>query len=250
MPSDPSDMSGAEEVLEAKPSALFVSDLHVPLHDPAMIARALHILRTQHPSVDRIVIGGDLFNFSSLSKHPQTSPDEDLDRTLEIAGNVICVMADSAKHIDIVMGNHDEWFMKRLNKKFNLKHLISAALGDHWPTTCKIRVSNYDYMRLGNWLVGHPSSYSKLGGRKPAETAQARNANIITGHNHLVGMQQSVDGRHIGIDAGMMTIEDKHYYAKRRLGTSPTWVAGFVVLEDGYPYIYNDLVTDWRGYGC
>lgn len=243
--------SRLEPVVEvAETSALVLGDLHCPYHNAVMLRRAIQICTEFFPLVKAIIFGGDTFDFPSISAHPQTGEAADPDAVIDTAGAVLRAMLAHFDFAYFVNGNHDERVAKKLNRPLHLRHLISAALGSQRPP-CEVVISNLDYLHLGEkWLIGHPSQYRAQGGRTPAELADKYGRNVITFHNHQIGLTQSKSGKWIAIDAGHMTDPNRHSYVARRLTTFPAWAAGFVIIDRGYPYVFPEISTDWAAWGC
>lgn len=231
-------------------NCLLIGDLHCPYHHKLMLRRAIFVVRTYFPAVRTCIIGGDTFDFSSLSSHPHNSKEADLDETLERAADTLRFIGSYFKHLYILNGNHDERFSKKLDKSFTLKHLFSAAFGQHWPTS-ETMITNYDYVRVKDtWIVGHPSNYSGQGGKTPADYADIYRLNVACFHNHLIGESQSKSGLNVGIDVGHMTDPEQHYYRERRMSKYTRWNSGFVVLSNGYATRFTETFTDWTKWGC
>lgn len=230
-------------------NCLVIGDLHVPHHNPEMLMRAIYVTRRFHPQVRGVVIGGDLFDFAELSQHPHDQPEAGTAATLRLGGEVMKALFQHFDWAVIVPGNHDQRLAKKLDKQLDLQLLVNAAMGRDWPR-CKVQVTNLDYCYVqDDWLVGHPSHYSGLGGKTPSELADVWGRNVISFHNHVVGMSQSKTGQYLGIDAGHMTDPAQHYYQFRRMTKFARWTAGFVVLSNGFPCVYTERWTDWKSLG-
>lgn len=228
---------------------LWISDLHCPYHSKIMLDRALTILRTYFPHIGTIIFGGDLFDNAAVSDHPHTGLTANMNQVIDIGGDVLRAIMDSCTRLVILSGNHDQWVERKLDAPFDLRHLINAALKNDRPD-CEMIITNLDYVYVNDdYIVGHPSDYSAKGGQTPAFIADAYHKHVITGHNHVAGYQMSVSGLHWGIDSGSMTNPDDHYYVRRRLSKRAKWTMGFVVVDHGYPYLFNDKMTDWKSLG-
>jgi hypothetical protein len=236
---------------------LVMGDLHVPQHNKQMLKRAIYVTRRYFPNVSRLCLIGDTWDWTSLSKHPKDQPSEDLDESLELGGEMIRHIADYFDSVWMTNGNHDARLGLKLDAPFTLKRVVAAALAENWPKA-KLHVSNLDYVYADNedkdpsrnWILGHPSHYSGMGGKTPSEIADTECRNVATGHNHRVGLQPSKSGKFVGVDCGHMTDPDLHYYVLRRLTKFARWTGGFLVLSQGYPHLYTEQWTDWAALGC
>lgn len=229
--------------------AVVMGDLHIPHHSQVMLKRMIELRNIRFPGVRRLIFGGDLFDFASLSSHQHNQPEASFDATIQLAGEVLYAILEHFDEAIFMSGNHDERLGKRLDQPLNLDLLINMVFGKKWPKA-NIRVTNLDYIYFGkDWLIGHPSNYSGFGGKTPAELADIHQKNVITFHNHCFGKMASKSGDFVGIDAGCMTNADEHYYRHRRLAKFTQWQRGFVVLRDGYPFDFPEKWTNWRSLG-
>lgn len=230
-------------------NALVIGDLHIPHQNTTMLVRALKVVKKYHPSVRRFIIGGDLFDFDSLSRHSHDQKETDPNDAIRLGGHVLRALGAELDEGIIIPGNHDRRFAKRLDQDFDMELLVNAALGQKWPRA-RLKITNLDYIYLGaTWVVGHPSHYSGLGGKTPSDIADVWQKNIVTLHNHIVGQSQSRSGRYIGVDCGHMTVPDLHTYLHRGLTKFAKWNSGFCVIENGFPYVYTEQFTDWAKLG-
>ncbi len=231
-------------------NALVIGDLHIPYHNRLMLKRAIYITRTYYPHVTDVIIGGDLYDFASLSHYSHNQKDATANDTVLLAGDVLRALLRYFKRCFICNGNHDERFAKKLDSQWDLELLINASMGRDWPD-CDIQVTNLDYLYLGdNWIIGHPSNYSGQGGKTPSDYADLYQKNVATLHNHVIGMSQSKSGKYIGVDVGHMTQAGMHYYQKRRMTKFTRWNSGFLIVSDDFPYQYTEHWTDWDKFHC
>lgn len=236
-------------------NALVFSDTHVPHHNKLMLRRAIYIARRYFPHIEDFAVVGDSWDFNSLSRHPKDAPQENLDEVLELGADMYRMVGDYFNRAHVCNGNHDARIGLKLDAPFTLKRVFNSAFGEGWPT-CAMNISNLDYLLLDHddptrrWMLGHPSHYNGAGGTTAAAIADLEGMNVATAHSHVVGMQQSKSGRHIGIDLGHMTEPNRHYYLKRRMTKYAKWTAGFLIISNGMPYQYTERWTDWQALGC
>lgn len=229
-------------------SFFFFSDFHAPHHNQDMLQRALMLKRIRYPHIALCIVGGDLFNFESISAHGNDQPSIDLEEEQDAVRGILEVIGAHFKTCYLLLGNHDRRFARRLNARVKFQYLINGVLGSY-QGPCTFIAVDHDYMYVDHperpWIVGHPSRYSRIGGSTPVRIAEIHRRNVICGHNHIVGVQRSACGYYVGIDAGHMTDETRHHYAVTHLTTHPRWQSGFVVVDNGYPFVYDDRFTDW-----
>lgn len=236
--------------------ALVLCDLHVPYHNILMLDRACTIVQKHFAHIEDIIIAGDYWDFGMISRFPKDEQHAWLDEEIEIAGHIGRILFALFKRCYILKGNHDARLAKRLNTPLHMRHLFSMAFGRTWPSSEFIfSESSYAYLDNNdgdpyrNWIIGHPASYHQRGGQTPADIADIEHRNVATGHNHIIGMQQSKSGRYIGIDIGHCTEPRKHAYAHHALTKFTRWNAGFLIIEAGYPYHFTERTTNWRYWG-
>lgn len=238
------------EVRLADTSALVIADMHVPYHNADLLNRALDLVTRRHPQVKQVVIAGDLFDFAGISRHPHDQREAAISEELATAGKVLRALLAPFERAYILPGNHDERLAKKLEAHVPMRFLIDGCLGTQRPA-CEIVTTEYDYVYLDHsdparqWVIGHPSHYSGQGGRTPASIADLEGRNVMTGHNHVIGLQQSPSGKWLGVDIGHMTDPRQHLYVRRRLTKFARWSAGFAVILDGYAHPYYERFTNW-----
>jgi hypothetical protein len=238
------------------PSASFLvlADIHAPYHNKRMIERALKICKLHFSNVRDAVFAGDLYNFEAISSHPIDGPSTGTNTDMHTAGAILRrVMADFDA-VTVIPGNHCRRIMKAMKSEYDFAFVVNGSLGSERPHNCELRTSNLSYCYAGkngnrDWLIYHPTSYSGFGGKTPAEQAQLDQINVVGSHNHVMGMMQSKDGKYIGVDPGHLSDESYHWYHAKDRNKFAAWTAGFCIVSNGRPYLFNDLITDWQALG-
>ncbi len=231
---------------------LVFGDMHIPLHNELMLRRALYVCRRFYPHIRNLAIGGDSLNLDFISAHlkngPTLSTEAELDTSFKVWHDIDRL--DVFDHVYEIPGNHTERVSKSVNDHLQLKRIYGMIFGNQWPKM-QFHFTDLDYAYLGDkWMIGHPERYNGSGGKLPSEMADYHQRNVISFHNHIIGESQNKNGKFIGIDCGHMTDPDKHWYTKRRFHKYTRWIAGFVVISNGYHYTYKDGFTDWKALGC
>lgn len=227
-------------------SVTVIADLHAPYHNQAMLERVVDA-SVRHGS-DTLVIAGDLFNFDSVTAWPVTNERESLQDELQVAGSVLVDLSQHFTRIVIVNGNHDERLSRRLDAHVRLEDLVNMALARR-QTNCEIFVTDYDYVRASvagqPWLFGHLSGYSKRPGELAKRIAERHLCNVAVGHDHLQGFTSTSDGEYLCISTGAMVATDERgkspfWYKERRLNDYSDVKNGFLIVETGIPWLYNE----------
>lgn len=243
------------QLLEKQPLTLeldtfgYCCDLHAPLHNRLMLDRLVAVLLQR--GIGHLIIGGDLFDFDSTSRFSKSSAQAGLNRTLNIGGDILYALASLFK-LYVLPGNHCRRVAAKLDEPLEFESLIYAALRGR-QTKYPIVVTDYDYIYVNTqWVVGHPRFYSRTPAKGLADVAMIQQRNVIGSHNHLVGISQSADGRWLAVDPGHMSEETLTPYHMQSFGMSrfPNWTAGFCVVEENIPCLYNDKMTRWKDYGA
>lgn len=226
-------------------SALILGDLHCPHHHALMLQRAIWTCKAHHPAVDTAVIIGDFYDFASLSRFPKTERHETAEGTVtNYARPVLRAIASHFKRLVLLPGNHCWRFAKALGEPFSFKSLVEWTIGRE-PLDCEIVTTELDYVYIGReWMAGHPRTFSGQGGKTPSDLADKYRCNMITGHNHAIGMATSKSG-YLGIDCGHLTKPRLHGYYNSSLTKYPRWQSGYVILDNGKPHIFTEQWTDW-----
>lgn len=63
-------------------------------------------------------------------------------------------------------------------------------------------------------------------------------------HHHAIGLSRWK--QHIIIDGGGLFDSDSMAYTKIEDNKKPNMANGFVMLKNGYPYLFNNHWTDWN----
>jgi hypothetical protein len=96
------------KTLKTKPrTAAFISDQHAPFHDERLHDLTLEWLRLHKPS--QVVLGGDLVEFDTISRHRKTPQDAAVQRGLNVAYGLLLdyVQAVPTASFSLLPGNHD-----------------------------------------------------------------------------------------------------------------------------------------------
>jgi hypothetical protein len=222
-------------VIEEEP-VLITADWHIPLFDIDYVNTML--LDAEGRGVTKLVIGGDFFNFDSLSQYDPKQTEAGLEYELETAQNVMRILGHNFDKIYYLWGNHDARLHKALGFKLQFQtamRTVFDAVGD--TVLDKIEFSNLDHMHVVSggqeWYVCHPMNYTRV----PLSTARAIaakvGANVIVAHSHHSAVGYATDGVTVVAEAGGLFDVSKTRYLQRTT-TFPTWTQGYAFLEEGH----------------
>jgi len=221
--------------IEVKGDAMVVADFHIPLYDPVWTNRMIATAREK--GLTTLVIGGDFFNFDSLSQYDPKQTDAGLEREWYEGLAVMRVLLESFERIVYVWGNHDARMHKSLGYRMRFATAMQMVFGKLGVEALeKIQFTNLDHCIIWSgeekWLVCHPASYSRV----PLNTARAiaakEGCNVITAHSHHCAVGYAPNGIHVVAEAGGLFDRDKTKYLQRST-TFPTWQRGYGYLIDG-----------------
>ena len=169
-------------------SVVFLSDLHIPFHDPEAVASSLRLIKKLRP--DRVVINGDVADFFQLSRfntaHQRLdSLQEEIDEANAFRVNVRKSAPNAT--IDETEGNHDSRIKSYVAA--NARALASLAVLE--PSSL-FRYTDLDFkahpgagFRLRrNFLVKHGTLIRQDAGASAKAEFNQAGISGISGHTH------------------------------------------------------------------
>lgn len=237
---------------------VYAADIHAPLHNRAMLRRMVTV--AEYLKLDTLVIGGDLFDLDSVSRHGRAEMQAGLNATLRTAGAILDTFLDYFERIYILPGNHCQRVAKKLNEPLSFELLVRSGVkrgqvslnpDDNAP----IIVTENEYIRIGEpetgWIAGHPMRYS----RTPVSLSKAamrERRGVLSSHTHLQSFMWSDDGKYPIIEPGHLTEPSMTPYVMKSKGLSTFAESkpGFVTVIDNRPTLYGDRITRWEDYGA
>lgn len=236
---------------------VYCADLHCPSYSKQTLRRMVTVADALQ--MDTLIIGGDLFDFSTISRHGRAEMQASVDTTIEVAGLVLDTLLDYFARIYILPGNHDDRMIKKLDDIFSFDKLVRAGVkrgqvSNDVSSDAPIITTDNSYLYVGQeeigWVCGHPMRYS----RTPVQlskVAMRERRNVLAAHTHLQSMLYSDDGRYLVIEPGhCLDVANTPYQMRTRgINTYAESTAGFVVVRENRPQLFSDALTDWRDYG-
>jgi hypothetical protein len=226
--------------------AIICADLHMPKVHIDMFKKLIKIADIYMKPPRTIVIAGDLFDFSALSKFDLIDKDENVDRDFNSGRVGLNILAKYFDTIVYAMGNHDIRFMKKLEWFISVDEFAYGLLSSN-----KLKITPYPCLDVTSggvdFHVTHPSNYSRVG-NVPVSLAAIHRKPVLSFHGHLFHMRTEPSGQDFGYDVGCMTDRTKHLYTKVRETNHPIWTAGFALLRNGsvLPFTDNPKITNWN----
>lgn len=228
---------------------MYACDFHAPSHNRTYVRHLVTV--AQHLGYTRLVIGGDLFDMSSLGRsHPQDLPTVSFEKTLQVGGELLAYLLNSFEEVAIVPGNHDLRAARAMGEAISFSRLCHAALNGA-KTSGRLITSDYDYLYVGeNWVAGHPRSYCSAPSKDLAQIATRTRKNVLGAHTHLCGMSVSPCGEFLAVQPGHMTAPKMTMYLSQSAGLSKygEWVSAFASVDGYTAHLWSDRTTHWDRY--
>jgi len=171
---------------------IYLSDIHIPYHDPKAVSLAVEVIRLLSPNI--IFLGGDIIDFyplSHFSKDPvrKQSLQYELDLTHQFLANKIRKHAPNAR-IFFQNGNHCARLTKYL---WNHAEGLNSLRGLTVPELLQLSsldikwLSQEDKTYIGELGYFHGDEFASGGGVYPARNIFMKApGNIIMGHWHRI----------------------------------------------------------------
>ena len=253
--------------------ALVLGDMHVPVHNAEFIDLAID--RAKREGITSVLLGGDACDMQSFSHWGEDFSDGQPvmdkvieDKLLKIAQTLkgqarqeIIDMVSSTVHGDSIggeihetreifrqindnfkdvywmMGNHEKWVVKTLEKALPASELKVIFGQEGWNVTSQY----WAVIKSGGveWLVEHPINLAKGSSKKLVSKFLQ---NVIMLHNHHLSVVSDPSGRYLAIEPGMCCDETRMAYVQQRHNTADRHINGAVIIKAGKPILINSLM--------
>lgn len=229
---------------------LVLFDAQIPFHDATFLNQVLEVAADWH--IRQGISGGDLLNMTSFSRFFEKPSDKIWRKERDDGVKVLLAMADAIPNWLMLMGNHEDFLLKKLEEQMGHEDILSlmdqrgGSLGAFSATDyyrCDVRLGG------AKWRITHPRNISVIHGRIPQRLADKFQANIASGHGHLAGMTPSYGAKFMCCDVGVCCDPSRLDYVGLRDSTRPAMCQGALILqlgEDGKCHPYHILPdADW-----
>jgi len=229
---------------------MIAADVHCPATDWTMAARLALVGQKYLEEPRRLVIAGDFLNFEVFSKYESIIPLPTLRQEIDAARFAIQLWSRTFDRIYLTMGNHDYRWLKASKGVFDeemFTDLLSGLLGN----SDKLTVNVYGYLDIisdvtGLWRVTHMPRYSKIVQSKARSLSNVtKDRHLMLAHQHHASIALDESGLFMLVDIPMLGDPDKLAYAMLVDIDMPRMKRGFVMLRNGWPYLFADGLTDW-----
>lgn len=224
---------------------MFISDLHIPFEERSVVAEFLNSVKKERPQV--IIIGGDLIDFSSISRHI-THPDDIMPLEYEIKKTVdflkrLRKVAGKNATIYWLEGNHEQrlikYIMRNAEELAKLRELTIDALFELYRKDIDvIFVESNTVLKIDDWVFrhGHEIGYgSTVPGNNARKGIYNYGMNYIQGHIHRGNII------HIKQFNKILTGVENPCACK----LNPRYANGFSGWHHGWTVLKKDKKGDW-----
>lgn len=217
-------------------AVVFVSgDRHTPFVNAPFLNAKLKLMSWYKLMGYKVLnlIAGDLLNASDASRHPKTRREKVMAEEKEYAQASLNAENRLADETYLLLGNHDEWLARLLNG------LLDANDYFAWLTSGldMSKINTIDdtkvFVHSGKtrWFVGHAIEYSKNVGSLTKQLNLAYLNNIISHHEHHLGVGRDDYNRHTWIANGMEADSALLEYVNHHMTKQNVMKNSFTVLD-------------------
>jgi len=259
---------------------LILGDCHIPYHDAEFLDRCLSVAAKM--GITQLILAGDALDARAFSRWPEDFGQEngrvisselekdlldaaqgwpkkqreqlieklaeahrdagDVREEIVTSREVLKAIAAQFESVLWIMGNHEAWVIKTLQKALPADEFASLfhAGGSKW------RISPYYYANVMSngepYQVEHPKNSGKGSSKR---LVPKFGVNIVMLHNHHLSLQSDPSGRWLAIEPGMCADEKRAQYVQQRHNTADEHVTGALIIRNGKAILLNRF-TDWE----
>jgi hypothetical protein len=215
---------------------IITADYHSPYFSTLWHYRSLMI--AEHFGIKKLVVVGDLVDFGFASHYYSDHKPGIADEADENKRLIQSLLAQF-EEIVVVKGNHEDRLGRQTDGLIQARYLFELWAGPEYGK--RFKYSLYDRLTIGDeWLCVHPKSYSTVSTRVAKLLAAKYHKNILNTHGHFMGYGYDISGKYYVADIGGMFDKEKIEYKNLKTTIHPEWTNGFLMLKNGYPYLFNE----------
>jgi hypothetical protein len=219
---------------------LVIGDCEIPDHSIQMFENIVTIGRRF--AIEDLIINGDFLALDSCSNWPKVAVDFiQFRQELKAAKMALKVFLQTFKRITWITGNHE----RRLAYKFDGQLNIGDFIGD----IENVRFSEYTSCILKSGgreaYITHQKNYSQIPLSVPRKLIQARHMDILCAHNHHLALGYDPSGQYWLAEGGYCRDRTRTVYKEINTTTHPEWNPGFVMIQNGMPYLIDQNNLDF-----
>lgn len=224
---------------------IIAGDVHANTINTDFMRRPLQIAETYLEKPRRFMLAGDFLNADSFGGYDSVYPSPSFGKELAAARAFLDMYLKVFDEIWIFVGNHDLRVTRKTNTAIMPEDLMRMISADP-----RIKVSHWGHAVIetprGEYRVSHGSEYSVQQLNVADQMAQKYGQHIILWHEHHSSIGLDRFKRHIIVNGGGLFDSDSMAYTQIEDNKKARMANGFVMIREGYPYIFNDHFTDWQ----
>ena len=262
--------------LESMGDAVILSDVEAPFQHSEFINRVLDLADAW--KIADLHLAGDLLHYDTLSAWGSewTESQEDIRDTLEQILQMVDkkkreagvklleekgLFSDSGysdemkqarkvfknfdlfKNIFVALGNHDDRYLRTLNKAVEAKELL-FQLNVHEDDRWKIAPYYYTLIHTdkGTFRITHPRGAGK---QTAVDLAIQFHQHVIMGHSHRWNISRDPSADYWAIQTGHCVDEKRLAYVMQRDAKRDAHMNGATIIRDGYPFVLH-MDSPWE----
>jgi hypothetical protein len=238
---------------------LLFSDVHLPYHDPDIIAEGMAFAKAS--KMKRVVLNGDTLDMHWASSYVNLS-EEDADSSFKALGEFFLGLIENGMS-DILLnfGNHEDRISRMTKGKLHLFSVIALAIDtlesrDRLRVRKAVRATNRPYIRFTDtpdgidWVIGHPRRYrgKRLSLASDIALKWAK-CHVATGHEHHIGWTVTDDGAYFAVNLPCTQDPERTEYLQMDMSPTARPVRGFGWLWDGAPGVWwQGAPNEWKSW--
>jgi hypothetical protein len=230
-------------------SVLALGDVELPLHHAEFINNCMRVAHAW--GIRCLALVGDFIHWGALSSFPDSPNDASAE--IEQIETYLRPFVEPWDEVWWTKGNHDARVGLAMDRLLKLEHaarlIVPNDLADEFRR--KVKCSDYYYAYVGDdWLIEHPKATNAVPANAARGLAETYEHNVAMAHNHLVGVQQTADGKRWGVEIGCCADPERLAYAQMRHRKRPRMRNGALILRRVgnvfYPTLLTPEWTDWE----
>lgn len=211
---------------------VFLSDLHVPFHDPAVVRAALALIRDVEPR--RVVLNGDIADFFQLSRFNTGQERLDtLQEEIDAANAIRLAVREAAPGalIEETQGNHDHRIISYVQANARALTSLRALEPPQLFQYAELAITPHPgagFLLRPHFLVKHGTLVRKYPGATARAEMAAAGISGISGHTHRLATYRFAGygpARQWTEQGGLMRLDPDYVTGP------PNWTQGLVVGE-------------------
>lgn len=229
---------------------MIAADIHAPCTDWKMATRVALVGQRYLEEPRRLVIAGDLMNYDVFSRYENLLPLPTIKQEIDAAKFAIQLWLNTFDRIYLVLGNHDYRWLKAMHGVFE-EELLIDMLGMMLGNEERLTINLYSYLdieceRTGSWRVTHMPRYSKIPLSKARSLSNVtKDRHLMLAHQHHASIALDESGHFLLVDIPALVDPEKLAYVALADTDIPRMKCGFVMLKNGWPYLFAEGMTDW-----